>query len=546
MRFQKIFQHSVGLSGLALIAVAMANMDFLMPGIIDILLSHPIVGGLLAGTPLIPLIHSSKQQMQLHFWDEVDHNEFSSTAGENTATYEVPISGWINKINTTVYQETVFDQSVTSVVYWATQFERVTWESGTANQHHGRYAVEHWTPDSITEMMTPFPLQMFYINASIPDGDEGAITQGNKVGGPGNWVEAGSILYATVACADWGTAPTTGNLHVKSIATIIVACFQGKNSGRAKEESPPWVTIVGEFPSSGGMAAWPAFTNGRIGNVRITAWIGLDADNEGFLSFDKGTHQIGFTGAAGQIEVHNRIFLALNQPIQEGGVADNTYMTTITNYRRGPLFMKKGETVNIRSNIASNVIFSATFQFAPDYKYTSEFSRRSEFADINDTSQFMALFTVPYGLYITTIESEVQASSTSAVQTNIEIMGIKAQSVPSVDGFLENFAAADVEGNILGADNQSGAMPWTLDTIPITIGGTGEGTTSQAVSMEMVGDYYPPGSQIGVYLPNDFDTSISTFDVHLHIEGTNMIKTKSFGTSILEGSTVGRLKEMTV
>lgn len=538
---EKFLKHSVGITGLTVIILALGSMDYFGRGLADILLANPIIGGLLTGTPLIPLIHSSKQKVQLHYWEEVDHSEFSGTASDLTATYEVPFSGWVNKITTTVFQETNFDQPSHCVVYWANQFERVTWEAGTGNQPHGRYLVEHWKADSVTEMMTPYPMHVFFIDARI--NDEGSLTQTTKLGGAGMWIESGEVLYANAANADLSTAPTAGNLHIKSIATIIIACFSGKNRMH-KDEMPPWVTIVGEFPANGGQVSWPAFTNGRIVNGRLTAWYGIDTDNEGYISFGKNVQNMGFSGATGQIEAHNTNFLDIVLPVQEGSAANQTFTPTTTFYNRGPLYMKKGEIATVRSNIASTVLFSVQYQFIPDYKYTSEFSRRSEFSDVNDSSQFMAMFTVPYGMYITTIETEVQASSTSAVQTAIEIMGIKAATVPSADGFLENFAAADVEGNLLGADNQAGAMPWTLDTIPITIGGTGEGTTSQSVSMELVGDYYPPGSQIGVYLPNDFDTSISTFDIHLHIEGTNMIKTRSSGTNVLEGASVTRIEAM--
>ena len=201
---------------------------------------------------------------------------------------------------------------------------------------------------------------------------------------------------------DVGTAPTAGNLHVYSKAKFIVANFNDRGGKGKSTEVTPHITINMELPAGGSAFAWKAPSNGRVVNARLTVWNGNDNDNSTYYVFDKQAADYSFA-AADSIKALHQPFLLIQQPVQDATTGGQIFKSIVTNYGRGPCYMKKDELITFRTNDANKYV-TLTFEWIPDYKYQATFSRRLEFSDIAEQNLFTRLFVVPYPMYITSIK----------------------------------------------------------------------------------------------------------------------------------------------
>ncbi len=490
--------------------------------------------------PFVPLMHQARQRYQLVYYDEIAHGEFSSSAVVAETSYEIPVAGWASKFQTTVFQEVAFDQDFAYALAWAADNEQRTWESGIDSQNHIEYLLEHWNAASVTEMQVPYPIQVFHLDNAIEDTDEGAITRTNRFGSRGIFYEQGQLIFATSGVIDIGT-PTTGTVNIVSVLTIDVAAFD--SSKQRREEVAPWVYIMFEGLSATEAGfTWPAHTALRIVNLRATLWTGLDTDNQAWLTINNNATQLEL-GQVG-IEMHAVGWLDIILPIQDGQAVGTTFTPVVTAYKKGPFYLHKGEGMQTRFDDI-NGYGMIEFQYIPNFGHLAEFNRRSEIGDFDQsdhTNQFYPLFTVPYDMYVTSLEGSVQVSdATTDVAEEFYVMGIKNKNLLDNDDLLLGYANADVEGNILGADHQAGAMPWVLKSIPVAID-TSVSTLFQTKWGESVADFYPRGSIIGMWVPDGFTDTIATFNFTIIVEALNRIKTNKHGTNVLQGANIARME----
>lgn len=540
----KIFQIIMGLSGIFILVLGVGYMEALKGGLTDLVLSNPLLGGLASGFPLIPLIHSSKQKFRLQFYDEITEADYQSGVYADTTSYEIPLDGWLWKIKTGVFQETQPSVDLKLSVSWSGDVEKQTWDSPGNNLVDYDILQKFGTTDSVAEYQHTYPIQLFFIENAVDSNDSGALYQENKLGGPGKYMEAGQLIFCNVHMDDYGGDDTTGVTNLVSEAIFIVACHKGRHRGD-KDELAPWVTIVGELDSTSSGFSWLAMTNLRVVNLAVTLWVGLSTNTQGSLVIDKNAIDQDLTVDA--IELHATQFLAMIFPLQDGTGAGTTYAPINTAYKRGPLYLKKGEVLQVRSQNVSST-FSIQFNYIPDYGYQATFNRRFEDTDYTDNeydNNFIPLFVVPYDMYVTSVTgsiSYITDNSTSDAIWELELIGLKSKNYLDKDDFLLTYANANVSGNILGATHGAGGELASLKTITIvndnvdgTTNTTGAGKQNFA---EAVADYYPSGAVIGMWFHSDVTNNIATLIINMQVEGLNRIKTTNAGTSILKSDMV--------
>lgn len=539
--FKWIVELSGGVLGLIIILLGWDSLAVLLPAFLKLLIDHPQVAGFLWFLGLIMPIHSAKQKYQIRRFTAPDHTDWGTTF-ESTVSFTIPVGGWLNKIETSVFQSIALNNNdVLLGVAWHNDVQIRTQEGATDNETYLFGAIDKWiTVDSVMEFQTTFPIHFFYLDNLVPDNDSGSLARTTKLGGPGQYYEQGDLIFASIAAREIG-GMTAGELSIVTTATIIVACLHGGRGGD-RDEQAPYVYMLFEGLGSTVVAwSWPCNTNMRIANIRATLWNGMTNATQPFLAIGKNVSNLDF----GNDDLDPGHWLVMEGFTTELDPAGTEFTPSVTQYSRGPFYMKKGESVQTRMDDIPGWGM-IEFQYLPNFGYLSEFLRRIEFADLgtNTTNQMLAVFTVPYDMFITSIEGSISLVMSADILSNIYILGIKQHNLLDSNDLLSGYVGANVDGNILGADNQAGAMPWALKQIPV-VGDVSSSTHFVSKFGESIADYYPAGSIIGVWIPDDFpDDLVTLFEMDLQVEGLNRIKTKTVGTNFLSGDVVMPL-EMT-
>ncbi len=532
-----------GVFGFLIVLLTWATFTELIPSFLDVITDYRVIG-FLPGLGLIPLIHSAKQKYQIAFYDEIDETEVDGVTLVSEKSFIIPVAGWLHKTKTTIHQSELNTASAKFIIGWHRDLEARTWEGSSTiidNQNHMQFATERWNTSSVTEMQTTFPMHVFFIDDAVPAGEIGAQVRETKIGGPGRLLDQGELLFCTSSYTENG-AQTAGKTWIVSVATVIVVAFDSRKN--PSEEVPPYTYIFFEgIGSTNSGFSWPANSNMRIANLRATVFSGYA--NDSWLIIGENPEAPITTHPTIEIQPDSNDYLSLVEIPLDTAVTGIGYNRAITNYARGPFYIKKGEVVQVRmDNISGFGVIE--FQYIPDFGHLAEFFRVSDIAEFAAThaSQFYAMFTVPYDMYVTSIEGSVNMTDTTNDHNDpFYIMGLKSMNMLDSNDLLLGWAPGDVEGNILGATLQSGAMPWVIKAIPTNID-TSVTPHYQGTFGESVADFYPAGSAIGIYVPATWGATVTIFRVLLTIEGLVRIKTRNVGSNHYAGDFVQRMEVM--
>ena len=156
---------------------------------------------------------------------------------------------------------------------------------------------------------------------------------------------------------------------------------------------------------------------------------------------------------------------------------DNMENNIMTIYKKGPLFVNKGQPLNYRDNVDSGKFYHITFQFIPDYRNKFEATARWEESDIvsSDTETFIPLYTVPFDQYVEMVEVDISATfSAGDNNASIYLVSLKKGTTPGAMTLLSNYSFANIQGGIIGANRGSTMLPsWIHDVIQVGVDAAG-------------------------------------------------------------------------
>jgi hypothetical protein len=536
-----ILQLAFTFTAIAVIVVTVDQLPILWDGLKEIILSNPEIAGFLMGIPLMA-VHETKRPITMAHKESIAHSEFASNAIDFSKTLEMDVPGRIKKVSTTVWQSTDFDQDIMIAHALVEPSEEIMTRSTTGNESILQDVLATTlTGDAVVEFITPFPITILKIEGSASGSDASGLTHSYKPSRKGKFIEAGVDLTSSLWLQDQGTAPTAGVVEFECKFVFMPLCYaSGGFETSESKDSAPWITIMIDTANTGrSQFNWQAPCSGRMANIRMTNWDGVDLNNEQYSIISKDS--IVNAGVVdGSIVKDAEYILMLGGFPSEQTLGGYEYAPFVTNYNRGPIYFNKDELLFFRSSDDSKLL-TLQFQFIPNFDHTVEFKAVLDDNDAADAQHFEQLFVVPWDMYITYIEADIQWTSTSDILCNIELVNYFGSEYIDQDTFVEGFTT--ISGNILGGQAGTGVSTQSLDTISLT---SDANVPGQATSYEIIGEYYPQGTVIGVWFPSDFQTEIGQMDISLHIEGKNRVKTQDVGTSFLQGEVVTRLEEMQV
>lgn len=534
IEFRKFSIIPGGVFGILIVLLSWVTFLDLIPSFWDVLTDYRVIG-FLPGLGFIPLIHSAKQKYQIRQYTTVDETSYDSgIVYEEGISYTIPVAGWLHKVHTEVYQSEAFSGDALMGLAWYGDTEGKTYQGGSGNVSHLKESIALWVnADSVQEMTTTYPIHWFFFDATAVDADLGHMERTTKFGGPGRFFEQGELLFVNQAHVEAaGVALTAGIIKTVSVATFIVACLRDRR--RDPDEIVPWVYLL--FEAMGTTATsfgWPAQSNLRVANLRVVLFAGLDSSTQPYLTIGENASNIDFGG----VDVSPSNWLSMETLQTDPTATGLEFLHIATKYSRGPFYLKKGESMQVKMDSISGYGI-VEFQYIPDFGYLAEFLRRIEITDLgtSNTSQFMALFTVPYDMYVTSIEGSVSLVGSADFISSLYIMGLKNRNLLDSNDLVVGFVPSKVHGSILGSDTDGGSLPWVIKTIPTVID-VSSSTHFVAKFGESIADYYPAGTLIGVWVPDDFpDDLITLFEIDIHIEALNRIKTTTVGTNFIASS----------
>lgn len=521
------------LSTLVFLPGMLSHAFYVLTTDIRIIQFYPMIG-------LIPLMgHYAGYDGYLTHRSEVGHGSFGSSVYIDTTEKELPMYATMHSYETVLFQETPFDQSVKFAHAWYTENEAAE-HTGAVVENVLENLLEHWVSGSAIERTTPFPVCAGLLNASIDDADQGEYIFSGRFGGKdGKFLEQGESIFAALVLQDLSGAPTTGIVHLISKVRIKIMCLSDREGARVRDEgSSMYVHIYGDPENFPNLLNWSPPVTGRVYNARFTLWNGYDQDNADWWVFDKQAQDYDVNDD--EITLKKKPFLLWQSPINDPAIGGQNYLLVSTVYSKGPVYIFKGETMQLRGS--EQRAFTLQFQFIADYDHLAEWSPEVEIANIQVQDVFIPIWIAPFDVYVTMAETEILWDSSSQIRTHVELMGIKDSSMlGDLNDFKEGWTSGDLHGALMGAESRTGSGTKTLDTLTMK---SEAGTVGEQQSYEIIGDFYPKGSMLGIYIPDDFDTAVVEFDVFMHIEGKVRIKTRSTGTSYLHGTTVANLNEV--
>ncbi len=275
--------------------------------------------------------------------------------------------------------------------------------------------------------------------------------------------------------------------------------------------------------------AWIPPSDGRIGNVRMTTFDELDQDE--YVYFGRGVppelRADDVTDTAGQWLNENSHYFVGLESIHQDYTASASYV--IMNYDRRMTFVHRGEPLAFGSKGGSGGIM-AEFDFILDFQNSYEITHKMDLANITDGSTVPII--LPFDIYLETVEVDAVLEDTLVSKGFLYVFAVKHNEVQTF------FATDEPLSGLYGKPNNAGhalskiGNGELLDAVPYA---SPAGVPTTVSSFETVGDFFPAGSLIYIYIKDSDAVVLDDVEATVNIHGRVAMKSNDFGSNILDG-----------
>ncbi len=439
--------------------------------------------GLLA---LIPLANSAKQDPLIITGNfRIAHGEFDLTTAFFTLPIIVPVDLWINEVTVSFNPEVKFNQNV-AIAFEILQEEGIRTEFSGATSILDE-AIDIWqSADQVGSIVTQHPHFIWLFNnaSSLPVFWKHDYFE---------FVQGGQTINFRLTMADLDTAPTAGNIDVRIEAKCAVVNYNKSPRKPSLSDPQAYMSILARTGAgTANTFAWTPPVDLRLFNVRMSILNG--AADLVFYGDDKvlpdWTPYVGI--GTDSIELQHQPQFYVNDLFQS---ALDTVQTS--RFFKGPFFYRKSDPINfvVNQGAAAEAILLMSCEILPDFNNRTTWNLVFDDADIAQNNEEKRIFTIPWDIYLETVETDYILSCTADVETFLEIHVIKP------DDILQTGTLAPQGGQLLSwgsnlENQQGGAIPATIiDSLPIAVDFAVTDKDS-GTSLEMVLDFIPAGSAI--------------------------------------------------
>jgi hypothetical protein len=470
--------------------------------------------------------------MQYELTDNILHSDFSTSQTVINQSIDHLLCGWIQKVEYYFTQEIPMNNNVVLAgsSYLHTQ------QQSLGNPQEAELITKDFVDSfgGTTEIVvnrTFFRPWIMVLDSSRP-GDAPIKHTTTLM----EWVNPGDKQTINVVARDISAAPTGGDIDVRITVTVIIAAF---GNGRSKKHgsAPAFILMYGTIAGSAGLVqrTFIPETDMRLYACAGFYW-GLTVDDEAYLHFGSkhlSVDRIIHTGTDFDQVLRNvdkNSFMVGNIPFHSSDTTttDQDQFYGFFKFRKKPLFLRQREPWNLSINNESGndnwFYFSA--QVMPDYQNAVDWQVE---IDIDESADSFQYFTLPYDIYVNSIDLDIKFSVLAAqsgnTDTPIDLLGI----MPGVDyidssshgyGFLEYPEGSTSTTHIR---HNASLERIYLTAPPGTAGGLGVTNSYSAQQTVQVNEYYPRGSRIGISSPAL--STLSDVAAHLMIRGIVAKKT---------------------
>lgn len=465
---------------------------------------------------LIPLMGNSAKQDPLIITANFDiaHGDFDGITAFFTLPIVVPVDLWLTEVLVSFNPNVKFDQNV------ALAFE-ILQEEGVRQTFSGATsildeALDIWqTGDQVGSITTRHPHFIWLLN--------------NANSKPIFWkhdyfefVEGGETVNFRLTLADLDTPPTTGNLQVRIEVKCAVVNYNRSPRRPSLSDPQAYMSIlVRTLTGTDNTFAWTPPVDLRLYNVRMSILNGASALV--FYGDDKVIDNWTpyFPIATDAIQIDHKPQFYVNDLVQS---ALDTVQTT--RFFKGPFFYHKSDLINFTVNQlnAGEAILLMTCEILPDFNNRTTWNLLFDDDDITQNNEEKNIFTVPWDMYLETVETDFVLTASADVLTFLEVHVIKPDDTLP-EGGLDVQGGQILEWKSVLDNQEGGQIPATIiDSLPIAVDFSVT-DRDKGTSLEMVLDFVPAGSVIIVNFTGGAGaTGILKSQVRVQLEGRSMVK----------------------
>ncbi len=488
------------------------------------------LGLLLSLVFIVGSMFSSKQSMDLPITQSIAHTE-----GLNAGTPEIrvshkvniPLHGWIGRVQVIGVWSSTPTQDVTIACDLRTEGEVNSRYSVNDSHNFATIVNDAIATDAIVAIHSETNPMIHITDAA--NGNEKFVLVKDYY----KRVNAGSTITIVTELAS-PAVTTGGNLILSWEIEYIVGAFKGKsgsaNQGRNQKRSELMIIQASDdIDSTPG--AWSPPSDGRIGNVRMTAYPKGTMDDNSFYFFGHGTvptiRAEDTVDPQGQWQNDDHYFVGRETHNLDVGSND---VFAVTNYSKRVTYVNKGQPIAFGGvGVPATGVCIIECDFIPDFNNLFEETLQFDLDTVQDERSDFYYF--PIDVYVTSIETDFIMEDAASDKGHIYAYIVKPDGIEGV--ITEGIDGATTQPQVsndglteIGGGSLFDTIPFAqVANVPIT-----------GTSLEFIGDFFPAGSILFYHVVTEDQGTLDTVVITANLEGSVAMKSNDYGMNIKDGS----------